>query len=155
MPQSTGRFAPEMFKDKNRSIPLLSSSGSVSVARAYPDVDARNYRNMPFIRAHFEIDQCSRHLKADLGVIPSSDANTALIADTQSLQTDPVGDRWEIPQGEGYTKFERFRRRSHLLLAVGFYFEDHQVPMFVAKKCGQRASNISDLERNTAPPENN
>jgi hypothetical protein len=39
------------------------------------------------------------------------------------------------------------------------YLEDHQVPMFVAKQWGQRASNISEwmalLEQNTAPPENN
>jgi hypothetical protein len=44
---------------------------SLSVARAYPDGDARNYRNTSFIRAHFEIDRCIRNLKAHLGVIPS------------------------------------------------------------------------------------
>jgi hypothetical protein len=39
------------------------------------------------------------------------------------------------------------------------YLEDHQVPIFVVKRWGQKASNINEwmalLERNTAPPENN
>ena len=64
---------------------VLVVLSSLSVARAYPDGDARNYRNTLFIRAHFEINRCIRNLKADLGVIPSSDAKTALIADFQSL----------------------------------------------------------------------
>jgi hypothetical protein len=57
---------------------------------------------MAFIRAHF--DRCIRNLKADLGVIPSSDAKTALIADFQSLEMNPGGGWWGIPQGEDYTK---------------------------------------------------
>ena len=52
--------------------------GSLSVARAYPDGDPRNYRNTAFIRAHFEINRRIRNLKADLGVIPSSDAERRL-----------------------------------------------------------------------------
>jgi hypothetical protein len=73
---------------------------SLSVARAYPDGDARNYRNTPFISAHFEINPCIRNLKANLGVILSSDAKTALIADLQSLEMTPGVGWWGIPQGE-------------------------------------------------------
>jgi hypothetical protein len=51
------------------------SSRSLSVARAYPDGDARNYRNTAFIRAHFEINRCIRNLKADLGVNPSDEGS--------------------------------------------------------------------------------
>jgi hypothetical protein len=83
---------------------VLIGLSSLSVARAYPDGDPRNYRNTAFIRAHFEINRCIRNLKADLGVIPSSDAKTALIADFQSLEMTPRRRLVGIPQGEDYTK---------------------------------------------------
>jgi 2-phospho-L-lactate transferase/gluconeogenesis factor (CofD/UPF0052 family) len=56
---------------------------------------------MAFIRAHFEINRCIRNLKADLGVVPSSDAKTALMADFQSLEMNPGGGWWGIPQRGG------------------------------------------------------
>ena len=45
-----------------------------------------------------------RHLKADLGVLPSSDAKTALLADFQSLQEEPDVEWWQVPSDEAYTK---------------------------------------------------
>jgi hypothetical protein len=77
---------------------------SLSVARAYPDGDARNYRNTAFIRAHFEINRCIWNLHDDLGVIPSSDAKKALMADFQSLQSDPGIEWWDIPSIDVYAK---------------------------------------------------
>jgi hypothetical protein len=88
---------------ENRSSFRSYGRSSLSVARAYPDGDPRNYRNTAFISAHFEINRCIRNLKAD-GVIPSSDAETALIADFQSLQTYPDVDWWDVPSGEVYAK---------------------------------------------------
>jgi hypothetical protein len=37
---------------------VLIILSSLSVARAYPDGDPRNYRNTAFIRARFEINRC-------------------------------------------------------------------------------------------------
>ena len=95
--------------------------GSLSVTRAYPDDDGWNEHNTEFIRAHFEIVSSIRHLKADLGVLPSSDAKTALIADFQSLQSDPDIEWWDVPTGEVYTKIladEKALEPSHKFKSV-------------------------------------
>jgi hypothetical protein len=65
----------------------LTVLGSLSVTRAYPSNE--NDHNTAFIRAHFEIVSSIRHLKADLAVLPSSDAKTALVANFHALQSDP------------------------------------------------------------------
>jgi hypothetical protein len=77
--------------------------GSLSVARVYADGDVWNVHNTSFIRAHFDIVSAIRHLKADLGVLPTSDAKTALIADFQSLQEYPDIEWWQVPSDEAYT----------------------------------------------------
>jgi hypothetical protein len=82
----------------------LTVLGSLSVTRAYPDDDGWNEHNTEFIRAHFEIVSSIRNLKADLGVLPSSDAKTALLADFQSLQEYPDVEWWQVPSDEAYTK---------------------------------------------------
>jgi hypothetical protein len=51
-----------------------------------------------------EIVSSIRHLKADLGVLPSSDAKTALLADFQSLQEYPDVEWWQVPSDEAYAK---------------------------------------------------
>jgi hypothetical protein len=64
---------------------VLIVLGSGSLARAGSDGDASNDHNTSFIRAHLEIVSSIRHLKEDLGGLPSSDAKTALLVDFQSL----------------------------------------------------------------------
>jgi hypothetical protein len=86
------------------SLSVLMVLGSMSLARADPDGDMSNDHNTSFIRAHFEIVSSIRHLKADLGVLPSSDAKTALLVDFQSLQEYPDVEWWQVPTDEAYTK---------------------------------------------------
>jgi hypothetical protein len=63
-----------------------------------------NDHNTSFIRAHFEIVSSIRHLKADLGVLPSSDAKTALLVDFRSLQEYPDVEWWQVPGEDVYKK---------------------------------------------------
>jgi hypothetical protein len=59
---------------------VLIVLGCVSLARADSHGEVSNDHNTSFIRA-FEIVSSIRYLKADLGVLPSSDAKTALLLD--------------------------------------------------------------------------
>jgi hypothetical protein len=76
----------------------------VSLARADSDGDAPNDHNTSFIRAHLEIVSSIGRLKADLGVLPSSDAKTALLADFKSLQESADVEWWQVPGEDVYTK---------------------------------------------------
>jgi hypothetical protein len=82
----------------------LTVLGSLSVTRADSDGDASNDHNTSFIRAHLEIVSSIRHLKADLGVLPSSDAKTALLADFRPLQESADVEWWQVPGEDVYTK---------------------------------------------------
>jgi hypothetical protein len=82
----------------------LTVLGSLSVTRADPDGDMSNDHNTSFIRAHFDIVSSIRHLKADLGVLPSYDAKTALLVDFKSLQEYPDVEWWQVPGEDAYTK---------------------------------------------------
>jgi hypothetical protein len=86
------------------SLSVLIVLGSVSLARADSDGDASNDHNTSFMRAHLEIVSSIRHLKTDLGVLPSSDAKMALLVDFQSLQEYPDVEWWQVPTDEAYMK---------------------------------------------------
>ena len=107
---------------------VLVVLSSLSVGRAYPDGDARYYRNTSFIRAHFEIVSSIRHLKADLGVLPSSHAKTALIADFQSLQSDPDIEWWQVPTEGGLHENSRRRKSTRTLAQIQTHNEEEIPP---------------------------
>jgi hypothetical protein len=86
------------------SLSVLIVLGSGSLARAGSDGDASNDHNTSFIRAHLEIVGSIRHLKADLGVLSSSGAKTALLVDFKSLQENPDVEWWQVPGEDAYTK---------------------------------------------------
>lgn len=84
----------------------------LSVTTAYPDDDGWNEHNTEFIRAHFEIVSSIRHLKADLGVLPSSDAKTALLADFNLFRSTPTSSGGRFPARRSTRKFSQTKKPS-------------------------------------------
>jgi hypothetical protein len=83
---------------------LLISLSSLSVARAYPEGDPRNYINMGLLQAHQAVSDRIRQLIEDLKVLPFLDAEKVLASDFDSLRSDYGG--FDIPLGEVYLKIQ-------------------------------------------------